>query len=280
VTISPYGPGHTPTTTFVVPVPELLRVSSDAVLDPQAASPATTEDAAASVATILTIFFRAMPIILFSVLLQRTVLELQGIPSIELDDFDAIDGTRKQQLMCSRMFGQPITGLPDLSAAVSTYAQQASIRLRRQGSLAGMVTVFIATSPFNQDYQSRSGSIILTDPADDPLTIARAAVGTLPRMIDPHARYVRAGVMLGALTDAASYTTFDGMDAKRDHGLGTVLDQANRKFGLQSVGIGWAGMKGKGRARQETGAIWNMKRQHLSNRGTTRWDELAVAKAR
>ncbi|MFT9059756.1 Y-family DNA polymerase [Bifidobacterium aquikefiri] len=216
---------------------------------------------------------------LFSVLLQRTVLELQGIPSIELDDFDAIDGTRKQQLMCSRMFGHPITGLPDLSAAVSTYAQQASIRLRRQGSLAGMVTVFIATSPFNQDYQSRSGSIILTDPADDPLTIARAAAGTLPRMIDPHARYVRAGVMLGALTDAASYTTFDGMDARRDNGLGTILDQANRKFGLQSVGIGWAGMKGKGRARQEIGATWNMKRQHLSNRGTTRWDELAIAKA-
>ena len=217
---------------------------------------------------------------LFSVLLQRTVLELQGVPAIELDDFDAIDGTRKQQIMCSRMFGQPITGLPDLSAAVSTYAQQASIRLRRQGSLAGMVTVFIATSPFNQDYQSRSGSIILTDPADDPLTIARAAVGTLPRMIDPHARYVRAGVMLANLTSAASYQTFDGMDATRDHGLGTVLDQANRKFGLQSVGIGWAGMKGKGRARQETVAKWNMKRQRLSNRGTTRWDELCVAKAR
>ena len=216
---------------------------------------------------------------LFSVLLQRTVLELRGIPSIELDDFDAISGSRKQQIMCSRMFGHPVTGLPDLSAAVSTYAQQAAIRLRRQGSLAGMLTVFIATSPYSQGYQARSGSVILPDPADDPLTIARAAVATLPHMIDPHARYVRAGVMLANLTDAASYQTFDGMDAKRDDGLGTVLDQANRKFGTQSVGIGYAGIKGKGRARQETGAAWNMKRHHLSNRGTTRWDEITVAKA-
>ncbi|MDN5973326.1 MAG: Y-family DNA polymerase [Bifidobacterium crudilactis] len=215
----------------------------------------------------------------FSVLLQRTVLELRGIPAIELDDFDAISGSRKQQIMCSRMFGQPITGLPDLSAAVGTYAQQAAVRLRRQGSLTGMLTVFIATSPYSQGYQSRTGTVILPDPADDPLTIAGAAVATLPRMIDPHARYVRAGVMLANLTDAASYTTFDGMDAKRDNGLGDILDQANRKFGTQSVGIGYAGIKGKGRARQETGGTWNMKRQQLSNRGTTRWDELGMVKA-
>ena len=99
-------------------------------------------------------------------------------------------------------------------------------------------------------------------------------------MIDPHARNVRVGVMLATLTDAASCTTFDGMDAKRDKGLGDILDQANRKFGLQSVGIGWAGMKGRGRAHQETGATWNMKRQKLSSRSTTRWDEIATATAR
>lgn len=85
--------------------------------------------------------------------------------------------------------------------------------------------------------------------------------------------------MLSALTSATAYQTFEGMDARRDDGIGQALDQANRKFGAMSVGIGWAGMKGKGRARQETGAVWNMKRQHLSNRGTTRWDELYVVKA-
>ncbi|WP_081882991.1 DUF4113 domain-containing protein [Bifidobacterium mongoliense] len=54
----------------------------------------------------------------------------------------------------------------------------------------------------------------------------------------------------------------------------TVLDQSSRKFELQSVGI-----IGKSQARQETGATWNMKRQKLSNRGTTRRDELAMTKA-
>ncbi|WP_416174929.1 DUF4113 domain-containing protein [Bifidobacterium crudilactis] len=140
--------------------------------------------------------------------------------------------------------------------------------------------MFIATSPYNPGYQARTGGVVLSDPSDDPLTIARAAVSALPRMIDPHARYVRAGVMLANLTHADSYTTFDGLEAKRDNGLGTVLDQANRRFGTQSVGIGWAGMKGRGRSRQETGATWKMKRGKLSNRGTTRWDELTGVKAK
>lgn len=77
-------------------------------------------------------------------------------------------------------------------------------------------------------------------------------------MIDPHARNVRVGVMLANLTDAASCTAFDGMDAKWDKGLGDILDQANRRFGLQSVGIGYAGIKGRGRAHQETGAKWSI----------------------
>jgi DNA polymerase V len=98
-------------------------------------------------------------------------------------------------------------------------------------------------------------------------------------MIDPYARYVRADVMLANLADTASYTTFDGMDTTRDNGLGAILDQANREFGTQGVGIGYVGTKGTGRTRQETSGIWNMKRHQLSNRGTTRWDEPAVTYA-
>ncbi|WP_425320856.1 DUF4113 domain-containing protein [Bifidobacterium mongoliense] len=38
-------------------------------------------------------------------------------------------------------------------------------------------------------------------------------------------------------------------------------------------------MKSTGQARHETGATWTMKRQKLSSRSATRWDELATAKA-
>lgn len=225
---------------------------------------------------------RADPVLLrrrFGVLVQRTALELRGVPCIELDDFDAVAGARKRQIRCSRMFGRPVTGLPDLSAAVGLYAQQATTRLRRQGSLAGMVSVFIATSPFADHYQARANTAVLTDPGDDPLTITRAAVAVLPGILDRHASYVRAGVMLSGLCKAADYQTLEGLQATRDGGVGDALDAINRRFGALSVGIGWAGMRGPGRSSQETGATWNARRHLLSNRATTRWDEMAVVRA-
>ncbi|MDY4678526.1 DUF4113 domain-containing protein [Bifidobacterium tsurumiense] len=45
-------------------------------------------------------------------------------------------------------------------------------------------------------------------------------------------------------------------------------------------GIGWSGIRGCGRADAETGADWRARRERLSSRATTRWDELAVAYAR
>ena len=33
----------------------------------------------------------------------------------------------------------------------------------------------------------------------------------LPRMVDPHAKYVRAGVMLAALTSETAFHTLEGM---------------------------------------------------------------------
>ena len=50
-----------------------------------------------------------------------------------------------------------------------------------------------------------------------------------------------------------------------------------RDHGMLDVGDGQY-IIGKSQARQETGATWNMKRQKLSNRGTTRRDELAMTK--
>lgn len=65
----------------------------------------------------------------FGLNLMRTVLELQGTPCISLDGFDAIEGRREHQIMCSRMFGHSITKMEELAGAVSVYAQQATARL-------------------------------------------------------------------------------------------------------------------------------------------------------
>ncbi|MDF7641445.1 Y-family DNA polymerase [Bifidobacterium sp. ESL0784] len=217
----------------------------------------------------------------FSITLERTVLELNGIPCV-VGDASANDGKRKSEILCSRMFSKPVTDMAQMDQALSVYAQKACRRLRRQSSLCSLVAAFCATSPFGPEnsYQSFHATTTLRDPSDDPLVIAKAACQAMRGRADPHARYIRAGVLLLGLQDAKDFTTLHGFEAKRDeHNLGAVIDEANRKFGTARVGIGYGGMRGKGRGDEDTSASWTMRRQMLSPRCTTRWDEMAVAHA-
>ena len=225
---------------------------------------------------------RADPVLIrhrFSVLLERTVLELRGIACIE-EESDANSGVRKNQILCSRMFSSPVTGFATLSQALSVYAQQACHRLHRQHSLCGSVAAFCSTSPFSQAYARASNAIALDDPSDNPMVISKAACDALRHRIDEHAPYIRAGVMLLDLRGVDEFVTFDGMQATRDeHDIGNILELAARRFGPRRVGIGHGGFRGTGRNDADTGAKWAMKRQMLSIRGTTRWDEMPIVQA-
>ena len=216
----------------------------------------------------------------FSVQLERTVLELRGIPCIA-DDNDATGGKRDCQILCSRMFGTPILGEEGLRQAASVYAQYACRRLQRQHSLCTRVSVFCASSPFSKhdQYSSVCGSILLQDPSDDPVIISAAARQALHGRITPSVRYVRVGVMLTGLVDAASYGTLPALGARMDSGLSEVFEQVTRRFGPARVGIGFAGIRGDGRNNDGTGAAWAMRREMLSSRCTTRWDEMPVVRA-
>lgn len=225
---------------------------------------------------------RADPVLIqhrFSVLLERTVLELRGIPCVE-DASNASSGVRRTQILCSRMFSSPVRGFETLSQALSVYAQQACHRLHRQNSLCGSVAAFCSTSPFSKEYSRIGNSVILDDPSDNPMVVSKAACDALRHRIDEHAPYIRAGVMLLDLSDAQDFNTFEGMDAQRDeHGIGNVLEIATRRFVPRRVGIGYGGLRGAGRNDADTGATWTMRRDMLSIRGTTRWDEMPIVHA-
>lgn len=68
----------------------------------------------------------------WSVILEKTVRELQGQLTIELDDAPE----PKQQIACTRSFGQPVSDLAPLLQAVSEFAGCAAEKLRKQQSLA------------------------------------------------------------------------------------------------------------------------------------------------
>ena len=105
----------------------------------------------------------------FSVVMERTVMELNGVSCMELEE--AVPN--KQQIMSSRSFGNYVYDIGQLGEAVSSYIAIAAEKLRSQRSLAGMVQVYIRTNPHKDDvpqYQ-RSLTIPLMVASQDPPSV-------------------------------------------------------------------------------------------------------------
>ncbi len=74
---------------------------------------------------------------LYSVVLERTVCELNGESCLELEE----KSSAKQQIICSRSFGEKLTQYTDLREAVCEFAARAAEKLRGEDRLALMVNV-------------------------------------------------------------------------------------------------------------------------------------------
>jgi DNA polymerase V len=79
----------------------------------------------------------------------RTVLELRGVSCMPLE---LVAPTRKG-IAVTRSFGNPVQHWPAMSEALVTYATRSAEKLRRHKVAATEMTVFMNTSPFNQDQQ-------------------------------------------------------------------------------------------------------------------------------
>lgn len=83
----------------------------------------------------------------FSVVMEKTIRELNGVVCIELEEVTP----KKQQIVSSRSFGKPVEDLESLSESISLYMTRAAEKLRKQSSYAGALHVYIRTSPFKLD---------------------------------------------------------------------------------------------------------------------------------
>jgi DNA polymerase V len=212
----------------------------------------------------------------WSVVLERTVRELQGTPCIDLADTPVA----KQEIACTRSFGQAVTDLADLGEAVTEFASRAAQKLRQQGSQAAQVLCFIRTSPFRPEAQySRSISVPLRRPSADTGVLVAAALAGLAAIYRPGFQYAKAGVMLLDLqsdTVQQGELVFEDEDASsalqaRSH-LMTTLDELNLRYGRGTVVMASAGLAGERR-------VWSMKQERRTPGYTTCWADMPVARA-
>ena len=204
----------------------------------------------------------------FSVVLERTVRELNGESCIELEEIPPT----KKQIVCSRSFGVKVTQFELLREAVCEYATRATEKLRKEQQQAKVLTVFIRTSPFkdNEPQYSNSASGELLIPSSDTRDFIELANHLLKRIWKDGFRYAKAGVMLSDFYDPGMFQPglFDDVSTRSNsQQLMSVLDTINQS------GAGKVFFAGQG-----TKKDWSMKRELLSPAYTTRWDQLPGVK--
>jgi DNA polymerase V len=214
---------------------------------------------------------RADPVMIrdrFSVVVMRTVLELQGTPCIPMEE----ERIGRDQLIFSRSFSTPITTVHELRQVLSIYGQQASARLARHGLQAKVLTAFAATSYYNaKDSSYPSACIRLPMPTADPVLLTKAAHALLTQ-VKEGTKYAKAGIMVTDLRPTGNQPPLPPFEnAHEERGIGALLEDVSRRYGRGSIGLGHAGIKG--------GPEWSMKRDMMSPRYTTHWDELPIVKA-
>jgi DNA polymerase V len=206
----------------------------------------------------------------FNIVVARTVMELNGVPCIELEDI----APDRQQIISSRSFGHKLTTFDELARALSDYGSRAAEKLRRQHSVTGHVSIFIHTNPFNdtdKQYQN-SASTKLILPTQDTRYIVETATRLLGAIFKEGFNYHKCGIVLSAIQSEVTASQLD-LFVEKDSGvmgsseLMVALDQVNRKF-PRSLKIAATGF--------DTG--WKAKLDRITKRYTTDWDELVFVR--
>ena len=205
----------------------------------------------------------------FNVVLERTVRELRGEPCLELEEF----APAKQELVCSRSFGEKITEYEAMRQAICSYAARAAEKLREEHQYCRYVSAFVKTSPFaSQPYYGNSAGMKLLTPTQDTRDIIAAATRCLDVIWRDGQRYQKAGIMLGDFFSqgVAQLNLFDDIAPRADsEALMALMDKLNKQ------GRGTLYFAGQGIQQS-----WKMKREMLSQCYTTKLSDVPIVKAK
>ena len=128
-----------------------------------------------------------------SVVGQRTVMELNGYPCIDIEETK-----RKKTIISSKSFGQKVTEIDDIKEAVSSYAARATEKLRDQKSKAKTISVYLRTSPFEKggNRYTKSRTVQFIVPTSNTARIIAEANKIIDEIYCEGYRYQKTGITL------------------------------------------------------------------------------------
>ena len=201
----------------------------------------------------------------------RLQQELRGYACLPLE----LVAPAKRETCVSRSFRVPIDNREQLREAVATYTSRAAEKLRRQGQLAGALTVFVRSNPFNgTSFYANAATVRLPVASDDTAVLLAAALPLADALFKPHKPLQKAGVVLQELSNGATLqqhllTPLLPELQQRRSALMATIDGLNRRYGSGTVQWVACGLH----------APWRMRRSHLSRAATTRLADLPTVLA-
>ena len=214
-----------------------------------------------------------------NIVIERTWRELNGEDCVPNEEM-----AKKKSICTSRSFNGMITDLEGLRTHISNYAARCAEKLRRQGTAASIVGVFLNTNVFREDlpqYWNFQEKRLVT-PSDSTITIVKAANEVLQKLYRQGYHYKKAGVIVMGIgpnspiqqdlfdTNAEQFEKMKRLDA--------VMDRINKVNGTETIVLGsqqYTRRHGKGKADVFANAI---KHDFKSKNPTTRWSDIIVLK--
>ena len=197
----------------------------------------------------------------FNVVLARTVLELQGLSCLPLEQV-----APRKQIRVSRSFGSKVSDLKTMREALMNFTSRAGEKLRNQESRTQAVLVFLTTNSFNKKALQYKNSIAIHLPieTDDTVFLLKAALQGLEQIYRPGFVYKKVGVMLLDINsqEPKQKDMFTQVDAMKRRKLMHVLDDCNQHFGRKTLHFATEGFQKK----------WRMRQENKSPNFTTDWE--------
>lgn len=201
----------------------------------------------------------------FGVVIERTQRELHGVACDTLHQ----EETNRKHIIRSRSFGQSVTDVETLEAAIAHHISSGATKLREQGTQAHTVGVYIHTNRFReQDAQYHNHQyMVLPMASSDTLQLNQAAQLILRKMFKSGYAYKKCGIELAGIESMATGVQQDlwayGSNEKAANTM-AALDLINRKFGRGSLKVGSELLSND----------WQMNRNAISPCFTTQFSDL------
>lgn len=191
--------------------------------------------------------------------------ELRGISCFPLKLY----GERKQQIHCSRSFGELIYKQSQLEEALANFISKAMVKLRAQQSLVQGLSIYFSTSPFRQGFQHEVyENLSLSFATQDTRKIIALAIAVVRQRFQYGMGYYKAGIGLHHLIhqEFEQLDLFVDGDDEQNRTLMKVMDHINAIEGADTL---------KSMAcRLQDKMQWKMRQELRSPRYVTGWSEL------